>query len=513
MKRVLIIDSKRAWSQLLLGHECVSIISDEDRISKVKRDDLLIIHTTDGVKNDREALNDLAKPNRPTLLLVTGGLSKNVGDWQQVATEYGTTILEKVSYFAAATDLRDEERARYTAHLHQLLNQPESPPTASCSDSLLEQMERAVATSERIRSLVSALRFWIDAKLSSLPIADASLSANNTSRQAIEVLMTEPGGLKILLLPGFKGVRWDDFFADRISVTHELGRWLKTGDAAINSLEAILGSRVSLLAAKTWAAAQTAPALRGGAIRLLYELARSQGNLIQLGADLGSAATLEMANWSLGMWASLLRASLDEAEIVTLQSSQALARAEFTCSSLLPNDDERSVLHHNALRQEVLQRLIAHDVPGQLSSRFEENIEPDRLAKLAKLLSECEPIPTANVQSALNAWRGNKSAGVDGVKQRLLVVNKTWRSPDWLNRAGLAVKASESVCLDRIEAAIAFMDSIIGTDLKWQQHCSLAAGERKRRAEQFWIAASKVLDSLNHWRAAPTRLFEFYDET
>lgn len=511
MKRVVQIDTRRRWSELLRGHAVIDISKNPSpqRITEsgLTKDVLLILHITDFTAGDKTELDRLNAYQRPRVVLVTGDpqnkLPAATRDW---AAGYVASIVDNVPHFQNAESLAENMRASYTAHLHQMLGEvPQAP-----KENLVEQVEGAAIVRDCVEALVSVLRFWIDAKLHLLPFL-TTRGGSSLGLQSIAQIAT-PKEWEVLLLPGQNGAGWGDVFSGSLLPAIKLRRWLRESGSGARAIECILSPQASFQAAKKRAISQSPMIEEGGAIRLLFEIALVHGDLTTLSSN-WSEPGLALQSWSLESWACVFRAAMNEAETLSLQIARAAARAEFTCAELIPNEDERSLLHHNAFRQEVLQRLISSDVPGQLSARFEDNILPSRLTQLAKLLAEGDQTTfSANVKSAFAAWRGDPERCIKGVKARLAEVFRVWRNQDWLARAGMALKSDQAKHLDDAAKAIDLIDAVIGSEQNWQQHLASAQAKRIDQAAHFWTAASMLLEILGGWHAAPTRIFEFYEE-
>ncbi len=507
--KVYFVDTFRRWGELLTAYECEDISQlHGDRVTRATTNDMLIIHTSQGTSVDRDYLSKNEQGKRPRLILVSGGPKNQISQgWKDIAGAYGASILASFPYFKHATELQDLDRARFVDIISA---------KKYSSDNLKEKSEipaslgEVLSSNESILSILSALRFWIDRNIDVFRSADnfpavATLSGRPTS--------LDQETLRGLLTSALNDISWSTIFSGALSHHFSNGHWLKIDGSANDSLETIVGPTASLQAAMSWARVKEPSTSIGGAIRLLYELAVGNGALTHLNIEHQNKITFAIMPWTPESWKSLLQVALSEITALESFCEKIYARADFTHSVLIPNDEERSILNHNSLRQDVLQRLIHKDVPGQLSSFVEDNLKPERLNQLAKLLSECDHITaTRNVIEALSAWRPPESSSSTDVYRRLTRLFARWQDSTALKQAALTLKIDEVKRLERAGKALSYMDTLIGSQAAWDKHLSLPPDEKQKHSVGFWRESMIILECLHHWHAAPSRIFDFYDE-
>lgn len=118
MSQIVYIDTKRMWKQILPGWQHLNLTTDmsDKRLRKVRRGDVLIIHTADGLWSDREYLLSFFRKRERgfRIILVTGGSSEKLDpEWREIADTCQANILPYVPHFSSASELSDTQKAKF----------------------------------------------------------------------------------------------------------------------------------------------------------------------------------------------------------------------------------------------------------------------------------------------------------------------------------------------------------------------------------------------------------------
>lgn len=133
MMRLVIIDLKRAWRQFLpKGVVLLDLTHSTSarRVCGARAQDVLIIHVSDGVEDDRTTLAAMPANARPRVILVTAGAEATLSDeWKALATGCEATIVPYLGHFHQVRELRPEIIKMLTSTLERSLKQCHSDPT------------------------------------------------------------------------------------------------------------------------------------------------------------------------------------------------------------------------------------------------------------------------------------------------------------------------------------------------------------------------------------------------